>query len=257
MLDSVVMAYAETDEDLQNYKEIIDDVNFKDMTAMSLLPGGKTHLKFYYTRDISVATALGLERGVVYRYRDPRGLFDCRLPKSSYTSRDKMNNYLQEHLSQSYTVNGHTFQRLLGILRDQYLIHDQPASKPYVHVCKNKLDLSRRLASVDPLITPVFSIKDLQMVAFNVARTLAMNRKTQQLLIVSIDKSKEEIHLGDLNTVMSKLKLHEFARTHPEIKIIVGFPEYLYKLPIKEFALYHFDDLEVRLVDVENFEVVK
>jgi len=46
------MAYAETDEDLQNYKEIIDDVNFKDMTAMSLLPGGKTHLKFYYTRDI-------------------------------------------------------------------------------------------------------------------------------------------------------------------------------------------------------------
>jgi hypothetical protein len=38
---------------------------------------------------------------------------------------------------------------------------------------------------------------------------------------------------------------------------VIGYPELLFKLPIKEFAIYHFQNLEVRLLEIEDMTVTK
>jgi hypothetical protein len=92
---------------LERYKSIIDDVNFKDINSITLIAGAKSSFKWYYVRDPSVAKELDLKPGVVYRYRDPRGLFDCRVPKQMYTTNDAIRDYIEDELESNYSVNGH------------------------------------------------------------------------------------------------------------------------------------------------------
>jgi hypothetical protein len=117
-------------------------------------------------------------------------------------------------------------------------------------------ELYTELSRVDPLIIPVFNIKELSYMSFHLARHMINNPKTK-LLIISLDKGKEEHSLSDLPAIFQSLGVHEFARRHPEIKVIMGYPDLLYKLPINELAIYHFQNLEVRLIEVEEMKVVK
>jgi hypothetical protein len=76
-------------------------------------------------------------------------------------------------------------------------------------------------------------------------------------MVISINKDNEEVGVSELPAIFNKLRIHEFARKHPEIKVVMGFPEFLYKLPMQELAIYHFTDFEIRLLEVEKFSVTK
>jgi hypothetical protein len=122
LLDSVCVMYASTGEELAVYKGVIDEVSFKDLNAITIAGGAKSNFSWYFVRDAEVAVSFDLKPGVIYRFRDPRGLFDCTIPKQLYNTPENIRSYVQEELETSYNVNGHTFQRKMGILRDQYYL---------------------------------------------------------------------------------------------------------------------------------------
>ena len=256
-LDSHVIAYITTTAGMQAYEEVVQKVLYEDPTSHVLASSAKQHTHFYYTRDSQVAEALGLQHcGLVglYRYRDPRGLFDIKTPKTSYFTPTEFTQYAEKHLKHAFKLSVHQLQMDLHTYRDLITLYPDGTNTPLRRAeirTANVSEMASSVASVDPLICPVWSLKDLQMVFGKLTRYL-MTHPNGKLLVVSVNSDKEETNHNDLPALMRNMQLEEIARDNPDLLVLMGSPQMLYHLPLRDFALFHFQNVEVRLVQLQG-----
>ena len=261
-LDSVVVAYVPTKVEEAKYREIVDSVMYEDPASHVMSSMVKQHLHFYAVRDLQTAEEMGIvpKPGTfaVYRYRDARGLFDIKFPKVTYTTPSEFTKYAETHLRSSFKISVHKLQMDLNTYRDCYLLaHTPPAELPRATTAyKAAPDLAKALATVDPLILPLWSFKDLQLMFSKLTKYL-LSHPEGKLLVVSINNDKEEVNFNELPALMRQMQLEEIARDNPDTLVIVGSPMMLYHLPLRDFALFHFQDIEVRLVQLKDAIVTK
>lgn len=258
-LDSVVVAFApEASERLEQYEKVVEKVKYNDLITQSMLGYGHTHIKFFRITDPAVAAALNIDTEGplrLYKYKDSRGWYDLKLPKTAYVSPHAFKLYLAAHLASHFKINGTLMQLQLGIYRDEFVyVPDTSLSIEGKHHSYPSLDdLATGIARVNPVICPLWSIKDLQMMSLKVASFL---RKHSKVLIVSVNKDKDERDLSDLGLLMRQLKIDQVAKENADILVITGEPKYIAHLPIRDIAYSHFDPVEIRLLDVQDGRVV-
>jgi hypothetical protein len=258
-LDSIVVAYApEGSEQERQLEEVIEKVKYHDFITQVMLASASTHIRFYRIKDPEVAAALKLdtEGGLkLYKYKDSRGWFDARLPKTAYVSAERLKAYLADHLGKDYKINGNLMQLDLGLYRDEfaYAPNGSPSVEGRTHSYPTLQALAAGLSRVDPLICPLWSVKDLQLVSMKVASFL---RNHSKVLIVSLNKDRDEKDLSDLGILFRQLKIEQVAKDNPDLLVVVGQPQYIYHLPLHDIAYFHNSDVEVRLLDVQAGRVV-
>lgn len=252
-LDSLVLAYVpDGDEDRENkLRELVATINFEDPMSSILSSYAARYVRVVKVTDENLARELGIDSKdnmEFLRVKDSRGWFHSIIPRSLYVPSDVFRKYIDTHLASDYKINGHEMQYDLKIYFDK-LIYGT-LNNPQTYNFSDLKDLASVLCEIDPLIIPIFSIKQLQLVSAKVF--FKLQSENSKLLLISIKKDHQEEDLNDLQSIMQGLKIEEFARKHPEILIIVGLPEFIYHLPIKDIALYHYEDIEVRLIDINK-----
>lgn len=258
-LDSIVVAYAPDDSDrLQQYDEIIEKVKYNDFGTLILMGQASTHVKFFRIKDPQVATALNIDTEgplKLYKYKDSRGLYDLRLPKSAYVNPERLKAYLATHLATNYKINGNLMQLDLGIYRDEfaYVPETSPSVEGKLHSYPTLEGLAAGLSRIDPLICPLWSVKDLQIMVMKVAGFL---RKHSKVMVVSVNKDRDERDLSDLGILMRQLKIDQIAKENPDLLIVTGEPMFISHLPIQDLAYFHNEQVEIRLLDVREGRVV-
>ena len=259
-MDSHVIAYVPTESAMQSYREVVDKVMYEDPTSHVLASSAKRHVYFYYTDSAEVAKQLGIEtKGLLalYRYRDARGLFDIKAPKTTYTTPSEFTQYAETHLKHVFKISVHQLQIDLHTYRDLYTLYPHGSSAPLAKAetrTTTASELASAVANVDPLICPVWSLKDLQMMFGKLTRYL-LTHPNGKLLVVSVNNDRDEVNHNDLPSLLRNMQLEELAREHPDMLVLMGTPQMLYHLPLRDFALFHFQDMEVRLIQLEGAKV--
>jgi len=256
-LDSFVACYVpEKDEEKENkFRDLITYCLLDDPTNNILSSIAKPHLKFIRVKDFQTAKELGIEEGFkVLRIKDSRGWFHGKKPKSAYVHPDEIRNYVKQKLQQEFKVNGHEMQFDLKIFMDKYELTEEndPSNKKF----SDLKSLAENVTLVDPLMCPLWSVKDLQMITPKLLHFVT-SKTEPKLLVISINKDHEERDLSSLQYITSQLKLEEFARKNPDVLVVIGYPEFIYHLPIKNTAIYHYQPIEVRMFTLEKNKVVK
>ena len=256
-LDSHVIAYVPTEAAMQTYREVADKVMYEDPTSHVLASSAKRHVYFYDTDKVEVAEQLGLaSKGslALYRYRDARGLFDIKALKTTYTNPSEFTQYAEKHLRHVFKISVHQLQMDLHTYRDLYTLYTESTSAPLAKAetrTQTVAELATAVATVDPLICPVWSLKDLQMVFGKLTRYL-MSHPNGKLLVVSVKNDRDEVNHSDLPSLLRNMQLEEVARNNPDMLVLMGTPQMLYHLPLRDFALFHFQDMEVRLMQLQG-----
>jgi hypothetical protein len=259
--DSLVVAYIPEDPEKEKlWNDLITRVYFQDMASSALLSENKQHVRFVRIKDEQLANELGVvpregDRLTLYRYKDSRGLFHTHKPRSSYADPAIIKGYMTKQLATNFKLNGHQMQMSLKVFCDVYSLNHITDFK------KKTFEKIEQLASavsmVDPLVVPLFSFKDFQMFIPVFIRKLHQNTENQRLLVVSIRRDYDERDLTDIHDIFGALKLEDFARSHPEVMVIIGNPDLIYHIPVRDLAIYHYEDVEVRMFDLESAVVKK
>lgn len=259
-LDSVVLAYVPEGnlEQEELFQSLIMNFQFDDMLNNILISYGTPFLNIVKVTDRATAEILGLisenNEFSILRVRDCRGWFHAKKPRSAYVDGETLRKYIEKNLKEEFKVNGHTMQLDLKIYFDKFVLGEtkDPINKKFTQMD----ELAHDLARIDPLICPLWSVKDIQMITPKLSQFIASSKKTK-ILVVSINKDHDERDLSELQTVMQQLKVEEFARTHKDILVLVGNPETIYHVPIRDMSIYHYQPIEIRLFTVSDNSVEK
>lgn len=91
----------------------------------------------------------------------------------------------------------------------------------------------------------MWTIKDLQLVMPKMAHFMHANEDAK-ILLISVNQDHDEKEISQIQSIFRVLKLEEFARSHKDVLVVVGYPQILYHLPIKDLVVNHYDSIEVR-----------
>jgi hypothetical protein len=232
-------------------KEVATITYFEDPTSSTLSCVGEKHIKFLKITSKALAEELGiadLSENAFLRIRDCRGWFHARRPRSAYVSEPQFKAYIDEALKTDFKVDGHNAQLQLKIFFDKFVFSN--SNDPENGVFQDLKEMIAAMAIVDPLIVPLFSLKQLQISAPKVF--FSLYKENAKMLLVSLKKDHDEKRVDEIQAVIFQLKLEEFARKHPEVLVVMGYPEFIYHLPIRDIAVYHYDDLEIRMIDINK-----
>ncbi|CAG9318680.1 unnamed protein product [Blepharisma stoltei] len=258
-LDNIVAAYVpEGNAELEKkWQDLIHHLQFDDQMSNLMYSYASSFFKFVRITDRETAEELGLISGenefAVQRIRDCRGWFHSKKPKSAYVDISSLRNYIENTLKDEFKINAHSMQLKLKIFFDKFVLGEtnDPAKKQFTDL----KELALEMAKIDPLILPLWTVKDLQMTIPKLAQHLLS--KNAKFLVVSINKDHEENDLSDLQAIMGQLRLEEFARNHKDVLVLVGCPKILYHVPIRDLCIYHLGPVEIRLLTVNENAVEK
>ena len=159
-----------------------------------------------------------------------------------------MKKHIEDTLAKEFKINGHELQLSLQLYFDRFVLGT--ANSEIEGLFNDIQQLAGAISNPNLSIIPLFSIKQLQLASPKIFHDLSS--ENSKLLIVSLKKDHEEKNLNELPKLFQVLKLEEFSRNHPEILIIVGYPEFIYHLPIRDIAIYHYENTEIRLINVNK-----
>ena len=256
-LDLMILAYV-PEGDVKREKsftDLITNINFQDPMCSILTSHASPYIKFYKIANKELAEELkidSLDNMTYLRIKDSRGWFHSHRSKESYTDSSTLKEYIEKRLATEFKINGHELQLNLQIYFERFILSNEnsPASGNYSSLD----DLTEAITSINPLIIPLFSLKQLQITVPKVYHSLSS--ENSKLLVISLKKDSEEKNLDEVQGLFYSLKLEEFAKNHPEITIIMGYPEFIYHLPIRDIAIYHYEPIEIRLIDVNQGKAV-
>jgi hypothetical protein len=255
-LDMMILAYIPEDDLIreEKFKELIANLDYGESLSAISNSYGFPFINFYKITDKTLAEELkidSLDKMTFLKIKDSRGWFHSQRSKTSYVDVSKFKNYVDEKLATEYKINGHELQLDLQIYFDRFELTESEFKD---HQYKSIEELSKAISSINPLILPLFSFKQLQITLPKVA--YSVSKENSKMLVVSLKKNHEEKNLNEIQAIFHELKIEEFARNHPDIPVIIGYPEFIYHLNIKDLALYHYENIEVRLFDIHNMQVV-
>jgi hypothetical protein len=199
--------------------------------------------------DEALADELGInKKNIILRILDPRNLLSTKKRRNDYQDPEVIKQYMTEKLNKYFRPCGHEFQL------DNQLFFDKFEFDSSEGKFNNWDDLFKNLMSINPSILPIFSPGDLWV---NGSKFYQMEKAENcEVLIVSLKQNHKERTIADVQSLIVALKLESFLMKNPEITAIIGYPEYLYKIPIKNLCIYHYEDIEVRLLSIKNGVVV-
>ena len=159
---------------------------------------------------------------------------------------------MDSKLADNFRINGHEMQLDLQIYFDRFSLSQENSQE--LSKFTNVRELANAISDVNPLIVPLFTLKQLQLTSPKIFHVI--NGESSRVLVISLKKDHEENNISQVQKIFQELELDEFARAHPEIVVIMGYPEFIYHLPIKDMAIYHYEPIEVRMIDVNKGRAV-
>lgn len=256
-LDCFVLAYVPEGDKVREktFQDLITTIQFEVPMTSVLASYASPYIKFLKVTDKALADELqisSLENTSFLRIKDSRGWLHSQRPRSSYVDQGKLKEYIEGHLGKEFKVNGHELQLDLQVYFDRFYLSEEnsPASGHFTNIG----ELAGALCNVNPLVIPLFTIKQLQLTSPRIFHSIS--NESSKALVVSLKKDHEERNLNEVQKIFQELKLEEFARNHPEIPVIMGYPEYIYHLPIMDIAIYHYEPVEIRLIDIVKGKAV-
>lgn len=255
-LDSYVLVYAPLNDKAreETLNQAIFSLFYKDSPSKYLASSTSGYMHLVRVTDSELAKELKIDSDlpVYLKISDPRGSLSTMKPRSQYQDPETLSKYIGEKYSKNFTVNGHELQLDNQIFFDRFEFGQEK------NVPENKFDnideLFDRLSSINPLIFPVFNTKHL-MLAGPRLLTLSL-QENSKILIVSLKRNKQEKTSSEILSILSALKLEKFAYDNPDVTVLIGYPEIIYHLPFRDLAIYHFEDVEVRLFTLNKGTVI-
>lgn len=255
-LDSLILVYApQNDATREVYlNQAIIQLYYKESPSKYLANSTSGYLHLVRITDPELAKELKIDsENLTYlKIADPRGALSTKKLRSSYQNPEILNNYYHEKLQQNFTINGHEYQLDNQIFFDRFelSLENNHAEGKFSSID----ELFDNIGAINPLILPVFNPKQLILTGSKVF--LFGQQENSKILLVSLKNNKTDKSLNGIPHLMALLNLEKFAFNNPNILTIIGSPEYIYHLPLKDLAVYHFEDLEIRLLTVYKGTVV-
>lgn len=255
-LDSFILIYAPKDDKKreENLNQAIIQLYFKDCPNKFLTSSTSPYLHLVRITNPILARELKIdsENFNILKIGYPQGTLSTKKLKKSYKPQDELDKYYFEQLQQSFMVNAHKYQLDNQLFFDRFQLSEKTDEAQGEFTSIDELFNSAGV--VNPLILPIFNTKHLILTGSRVF--LSGMQENAKILIVSYKNNKCDRSLESLHKIIGMLGLEKFAHKNPDILTIIGNPEYIYHLPLKDLAIYHFEDIEIRLLTVNKGTVV-
>ena len=239
----------------KQFQDLMTTLYFEEPICNILASYASPYIRFLKVSDKALADELqisSLENMTFLRIKDSRGWFHSHRTRNSYADPAVIKQYMDTTLAENLRINGHELQLSLQIYFDRFTLSQE--NSPNSQQFNNIQELASAISHVNPLIVPLFTLKQLQLTSPKIFH--GISGESSKVLVISLKKDHEEKSINEVQRIFQELKLDEFARAHPEIVIIMGYPEFIYHLPIRDIAIYHYEPIEVRLIDINNGRAV-
>ena len=239
----------------KQFQDLMTTLYFEEPICNILASYASPYIRFLKVSDKALADELqisSLENMTFLRIKDSRGWFHSHRTRNSYADPAVIKQYMDTTLAENLRINGHELQLSLQIYFDRFTLSQE--NSPNSQQFNNIQELASAISHVNPLIVPLFTLKQLQLTSPKIFH--GISGESSKVLVISLKKDHEEKSINEVQRIFQELKLDEFARAHPEIVIIMGYPEFIYHLPIRDIAIYHYEPIEVRLIDINKGRAV-
>ena len=261
VISSVVVAYipAGSDDLLEDLDKVIEDISFKDTTG-HFLSHGRIMFRFVVTRNKKLAERLGIcyenELGetekdlILYKYINPYSTFH-RWENEDYRDSSGIQAWIKRNKDQNFQPDKHKMQMHLKLRREKLILknegtakYDQIRAQFKPAICSNVECMAEALRKQDLIIYPFISYKATAYL--NIHFLIKILRTKLSVVMLSVKN-------GDVASEVKRLGLDTIARSMESNLIFsAGHPSYLLHLHIKNFQLYHHNNVELRYLVFED-----
>ena len=250
--ESFVLVYAPIDDKVREgyLNKAVVHLLYKESPNKYLASSLKNNFHVIRVTDKQLASELKLDgdNPAFVKILDPRNLLSTYKRRSDYQSPEETKEYIDQNVATKFRSCGHRFQL------DNKLFFDRFEFGNTFELDEGKFDnwddLFSHMMSMNPFIIPVFNLKQLYMNGGKI-QGLA-NEENKKILLVSLKQSDTERNVDKALSWIQESGIEKYLLKNPNVTCIIGYPEYFHNVPIHNLAVYHDEELEVRLMTVSK-----